>query len=70
MLQILLHLPEPAYCHHRLIVDADGRKLAKSQRDKALRSLRAEGVSREEVLVMADATDFTMTRHLSSIKAE
>src|SRR6185437_2178387 len=30
LLQILLDLPEPVYLHHRLILDADGRKLSKS----------------------------------------
>ena len=30
LLQALLGLPEPAYHHHRLILDADGRKLSKS----------------------------------------
>ena len=45
LLQVLLDLPEPLYCHHRLIRDPSGRKLAKSHRDKALRSLRAEGAT-------------------------
>ena len=30
LLQALLGLPEPAYRHHRLMLDADGRKLSKS----------------------------------------
>jgi glutamyl-Q tRNA(Asp) synthetase len=29
LLQLLLDLPQPLYHHHRLIIDADGRKLAK-----------------------------------------
>jgi glutamyl-Q tRNA(Asp) synthetase len=45
LLQILLGLPAPLYCHHRLVLDETGRKLAKSHRDKSLSSLRAEGVS-------------------------
>lgn len=49
LLQTLLDLPEPRYCHHRLILDPSGRKLAKSHRDKALRSLRAEGATPETV---------------------
>ena len=49
LLQVLLGLPAPLYCHHRLILDASGRKLAKSQRDKSLRSLRAEGVIAAEI---------------------
>jgi glutamyl-Q tRNA(Asp) synthetase len=44
LLQVLLGLPEPVYHHHRLIVDGEGRKLAKSARDTSLRSLRERGV--------------------------
>ncbi len=49
LLQVLLDLPEPAYRHHRLITDADGRKLAKSARDTSLRCLREAGVTPAEV---------------------
>jgi glutamyl-Q tRNA(Asp) synthetase len=45
LLQRLLGLPSPAYHHHRLIVDADGRKLAKSDQDTSLASLRAGGAT-------------------------
>ena len=45
LLQVLLGLHGPLYCHHRLILDPSGRKLAKSARDKSLRSLRAEGTT-------------------------
>jgi glutamyl-Q tRNA(Asp) synthetase len=43
LLQALLGLPQPAYHHHRLILDADGRKLAKSTAATGLRDLRARG---------------------------
>lgn len=43
LLQVLLGLPAPIYRHHRLILDAEGRKLAKSTGATALRSLRARG---------------------------
>ena len=36
LLQELLGVPAPAYHHHRLILDADGRKLSKSTRATAL----------------------------------
>ncbi len=45
VLQELLALPAPLYCHHRLVRDADGRKLAKSSRATALRELRARGAT-------------------------
>jgi glutamyl-Q tRNA(Asp) synthetase len=49
LLQVLLNLAEPAYHHHRLIVDDAGRKLAKSARDTSLRALREQGVTRAEI---------------------
>jgi glutamyl-Q tRNA(Asp) synthetase len=50
LLQRLLGLPAPAYHHHRLIVDAEGRKLAKSSAATGLRELRAAGATPDEVL--------------------
>ncbi len=43
VLQTLLGLPAPLYHHHRLILDAEGRKLSKSTQATALRELRAQG---------------------------
>ena len=45
LLQALLGLPEPVYHHHRLILDAGGRKLSKSNMAMSLRELRAEGAT-------------------------
>jgi len=45
LLQAMLGLPEPTYHHHRLIVDADGRKLSKSTKATSLRELRAAGAT-------------------------
>ncbi len=44
LLQGLLNLPTPVYRHHRLLFDADGRRLAKRAGSKSLGDLRAEGV--------------------------
>lgn len=49
LLQVLLDLPEPVYAHHRLIVDASGRKLSKSAGDTALAALRDAGLSAFDV---------------------
>ncbi len=49
LLQVLLGLPAPVYRHHRLIADADGRKLSKSARDTSLRSLRQRGATPGDV---------------------
>ena len=42
LLQALLGLPAPRYCHHRLVLDADGKKLSKSTAATGLRELRAQ----------------------------
>ena len=49
LLQALLGLPEPVYHHHRLILDAEGRKLSKSTLAKSLRELRADGSSAQDI---------------------
>ena len=49
LLQALLHLPAPRYHHHRLMLDADGRKLSKSTRATALRSLREAGATPADI---------------------
>jgi glutamyl-Q tRNA(Asp) synthetase len=43
LLQELLGLPAPVYHHHRLVLDEDGRKLAKRDKSTTLRDLRAAG---------------------------
>jgi glutamyl-Q tRNA(Asp) synthetase len=49
LLQRLLDLPEPIYRHHRLILDAEGRKLSKSTKATALRELRAAGATPADI---------------------
>jgi glutamyl-Q tRNA(Asp) synthetase len=49
VLQALLGLPAPEYRHHRLVVDAAGRRLAKRDEAATLRALRAAGVTATEV---------------------
>jgi glutamyl-Q tRNA(Asp) synthetase len=49
LLQALLGLPEPVYRHHRLIVDAAGRKLSKSTSATSLRELRAGGATAVDI---------------------
>jgi glutamyl-Q tRNA(Asp) synthetase len=49
LLQALLGLPAPIYHHHRLIRDADGRKLAKSTDATGLRELRAQGATPADI---------------------
>lgn len=43
LLQALLELPVPQYSHHRLILDAAGKRLAKRDLATTLKHLRADG---------------------------
>ena len=49
LLQALLGLPAPVYAHHRLILDAQGRKFSKRDRAATLRSLREDGATPEQI---------------------
>ena len=49
LLQALLGLPTPIYRHHRLILGADGRRLAKRDRAETLRELRGRGITAAQV---------------------
>jgi len=49
LLQQLLGLPVPRYRHHALIRDAQGRRLAKRDRDQTLAALRASGVTPKDI---------------------
>jgi glutamyl-Q tRNA(Asp) synthetase len=49
LLQHLLGLPQPAYRHHRLMLDGAGQKLSKSTKATALRELRARGATPADV---------------------
>jgi glutamyl-Q tRNA(Asp) synthetase len=52
LLQALLGLPEPTYHHHRLVLDAEGRKLSKSAGSPSLADLRDSGVTPDAVRAM------------------
>jgi glutamyl-Q tRNA(Asp) synthetase len=56
LLQALLDLPAPAYHHHRLLLDAEGRKLSKSTRATGLRALRDGGVTATDIRRMVGLT--------------
>ncbi len=49
LLQQLLGLPQPAYRHHRLVLDGAGRKLSKSSEATGLRELRAAGATPADI---------------------
>ncbi|MEO8927606.1 MAG: tRNA glutamyl-Q(34) synthetase GluQRS [Caulobacteraceae bacterium] len=45
LLQALLGLPTPTYRHHRLLLNADGKRFAKRDRAETLRDIRASGTT-------------------------
>jgi glutamyl-Q tRNA(Asp) synthetase len=52
LLQALLALPAPRYAHHRLILDAEGRKFSKRDKSVTLRELRARGETPKMIRAM------------------
>jgi glutamyl-Q tRNA(Asp) synthetase len=52
LLQALLGLDTPDYCHHRLLVDAAGRRFAKRDKAPTLNALRQSAVTPDEVFEM------------------
>ena len=53
MLQVLLDLPEPVYLHHPLVLDEQGKRLAKRSDALSIAALREAGKSPEEVMKRA-----------------
>jgi glutamyl-Q tRNA(Asp) synthetase len=49
LLQKLLDLPQAAYRHHQLVLDAAGRKLSKSTRATGVRELRTQRVTPADI---------------------
>jgi glutamyl-Q tRNA(Asp) synthetase len=45
----LLGIAQPAYHHHRLVLDSAGQKLSKSTSATALRELRREGATPADI---------------------
>lgn len=56
LLQALLGLDTPDYHHHKLLLDPNGRRLAKRDKDVNIKSLRDAGKTAEDIKVMAGWT--------------
>ncbi len=66
LLQKLLDLPEPLYDHHPLMLDENGKRLAKRSESQAIAVLRENGMSPDEVLKFTDEI-FTSLRLSSGL---
>jgi glutamyl-Q tRNA(Asp) synthetase len=53
LLQALLDLPVPAWRHHRLLLDAEGKRFAKRDKAPTLRAMREAGKTAAEVRGLA-----------------
>ncbi len=53
-LQALLGLPTPVYRHHRLLLDAQGRRFAKRDRAETLAAIREGGIPAEALIAEID----------------
>lgn len=56
LLQALLGLPTPRYHHHALLLDDQGRRLAKRKGSKSLRDYRNDGLTTADIRTMIAAT--------------
>lgn len=54
LLQTLLGLPAPTYAHHRLILDANGKKFSKRDRSVTLHALREAGETPQAIRARLD----------------
>ncbi|RYD25194.1 MAG: tRNA glutamyl-Q(34) synthetase GluQRS [Verrucomicrobiaceae bacterium] len=52
LLQALLDLPEPLYLHHGLMLDEEGKRLAKRNDSLSIATLRERGMTPAEVLAL------------------
>lgn len=57
ILQALLGLTTPAYHHHRLILDENGKRLAKSDNSRAIRKYRDAGATLSDIRRMVGLGD-------------
>lgn len=62
LLQALLGLPEPAYAHHRLILDDNGKKFSKRDQAVTLASLRESGATPSDIRARLELQGSRMSR--------
>ena len=50
IIQVLLELKSPIYLHHPLILDSKGIRLSKRTRAQTVKSLKASGLKKDDVI--------------------
>jgi len=60
LLQLLLELPEPVYLHHELMLDEQGKRLAKRCDSLAIATLREAGHSPSALLARTESPSFVV----------
>jgi len=63
LIQALMGWPAPSYAHHSLLTDAQGKRLAKRDKAKTLRDMRAEGVTPSQIFDHLGAAFFPAFQH-------
>ena len=58
LLQVLLGLPQPIYLHHELVLDENGKRLAKRCDSLSITAMRETGLSKEEVIARPEWRSF------------
>jgi len=68
LLQALLELPSPIYHHHRLLLDSEGKRLAKRNHSTTLKSLREAGISAQILrhALMQNSSHWPFQEHQSA----
>jgi glutamyl-Q tRNA(Asp) synthetase len=58
LLQVLLDLPQPIYLHHQLVLDENGKRLAKRCDSLSIAAMRESGMSEGEVIARLEWRSF------------
>ena len=64
LLQALLGVDTPLYHHHRLISDAEGRRLAKRDQSVTIKFLREKGLNPAEIFAMLKKSILSYQKHI------
>ena len=64
LLQALLGLDQPAYYHHKLLLDHEGKRFAKRNKSVTLRDIRAHGFTPNDLIQMIEKGNYLDILHV------